>query len=488
VTAVADEAPTTTKPPAVLTRRRLFPDATPARQRLGARVGLLLVLAGAGLSLFRTTGTGPLQSVWEEDARDILNDALNLPVGQVLFKPVAGYYVVGPRLLGAVAALFPVSWAAAVLSISAALIIAALALQVYVASGPHVNNRLAQVLVAAPVIFAPTGENFLSEIYNRPICLHFFAVYALFWVLLWTPVTRAGRVGLLATVGLTAFSTVLVVGFLPLAVLRAYQRRDRLSAVALGLIIAGSTLQLGSLELGWTERASIGVSRVEPAWALSNYVFWAVPDSVLGFRATSGLSYLPFGVVSTIRANAGVIGLAWLILAAVVIVALLGAWRGLLRPNWSLAGLAAAHSLGLLMMMVMANGAIAQRYLPPVELLIFTSAVALLLPAPIRGANVPIVAFAVFLAIISLANYRWNNTYRAHAPAWTDQIAQARQACQRDPQLSHVVVRGGPQPFFSIINVPCHDVTDLTSCVEPVCRYLDPPQSMAHGRERFTEQ
>jgi hypothetical protein len=451
----------------------LFPStSSPGVTRSGVLLGLIAIVAGSVVSLLRTAGTGPLQSIWEEDSRAILNDAINLPGLRAVVRPVAGYYLVGPRLIGQLAALFPVSWAAAILSISAAVIVAALAVQVYVASGTHIRPPLARLLVSAPLLFAPVAENSLSEIYNRPVCLHFFAMYALFWLLLWTPASRTGRAGLLATVAFTAFSTILIVGYLPLAAVRAYQRRDRFSSWVLVTMMAGSVLQLSSLVTGISGRAEAGM-RLDPAWATGTYVFWALPGSMLGFRATSGLAYLHFWFFTTVRQNLTVIVLSWLVMLAVLAVAWLGARRVWLRPRWRLAILAAGHSFWLNTMMVMANGAIAQRYLLPVELLLFSTVVLLLMPGTTAK---PLALFAVFVLVVSVFNYRWTNTYRAKAPLWTDQIALARERCLANPGLAQVGVRGGPQPFWSVVSVPCHLLLPKAPCQEPRCQYLDPPR------------
>ena len=200
----------------------------------------LAVTVAVVVMLLRTPGTGALQSIWEEDARDALTDAYYLDVFRGTFKPVAGYLVVISRLIGAFAALFPVSTAAAVLSISSALVNALLALLIYVASGAHIQHRLARILVAAPMLFAPVAENYLSEIYNRPACIHFFVMYALFWTILWVPGSAVGRSVAIVTVGISAFSSILAIGYIPLALLRVLVRRDRTGFAMLGLLVAGS--------------------------------------------------------------------------------------------------------------------------------------------------------------------------------------------------------------------------------------------------------
>src|SRR5262245_7734045 len=141
-----------------------FPAPVRARlRRTRLAVAASAVILGTVVSLLRTTGTGALQSIWEEDARDILDGALNTPGWGAVGRPVAGYFVMGPRLIGEFATLFPISWAAAVLSLSSALLTALLALLVYCASAPFFPGRtsgwLARLLVSAPVLVVPAAEN-----------------------------------------------------------------------------------------------------------------------------------------------------------------------------------------------------------------------------------------------------------------------------------------------------------------------------------------
>ena len=81
------------------------------RQSSGARLtwrrvlaGVLFVIAGAAVSLARTSGPGALNSTWIEDAGNFLQDALNQPVLTTLTTQVNGYYLVVPRAITAAAA------------------------------------------------------------------------------------------------------------------------------------------------------------------------------------------------------------------------------------------------------------------------------------------------------------------------------------------------------------------------------------------------
>lgn len=455
----------------------LFPDPSGrAFTRTGLAIGSIAVVAGTVISLLRTTGTGALQTIFEEDAIFVLTDALNRPSIKTVFQPLSGYFNVGPRSLGELAVVLPLSWAAAVLSISSAVITVLLAIQIYVASGAHLTNRFARFLVAAPMLFAPAVENRMAEIYNRPVCLHFFAMYALFWVLLWTPSSRIGKFTGLLTAGVTGMSTILIIGYAPLAVVRLALRRTRYSLALAGLVLFGTAAQIGLVTFHSTR--SVG-SRFDLVWALQSYVGWAMPDSLLGMRATSDLAYHSTNLPPALGRNLGVIILAWLIVAAIVAIAVLGSRLGLLRPAWMLALAAGVHSVWLFVMMVMALGHNTQRYLMPVELLLFAALTLLLLPAEgvdRRKAWAAVAAFTVFLGVVAAFNFRWNDTFRSQSPAWSATIKQASAVCNSQPRLQAVKVRNASAPLTSWAMIPCHELRhSKASCTPPSCLHLEVP-------------
>lgn len=421
--------------------------------------GAAAVAGAAVVSLLRTSGTGPLQSVFEEDARDVLTDALDTSTAKALVEPIAGYYVLGPRLLGELATLFPISWMPAVLSLSSAVVCGLLTVLVYVASGAHLPHRLARLLVAAPLLLAPVAENRSAEVYNRPVCLHFFALYALVWVLLWPAATRASRLAALLTAGLTAASTILAAGLVPLALLRLATRRDRHSLTLAGLVTAGAAVQVAGAFT--TPRGRLGEARVDPLWAVGQYAGWALPESILGFRATSGL-YVPNAqFADALSGNAFVVAAAWSVVLVAVTVAVVGGRRGLLRPRWTLAAVLAAHSAGLLALQIMANGWISQRYLLAPSMLLFAALVALLAPVGEAAADpraLPLAGLAALLLVTAAFNFRWTDTNRHDSPRWTEQVRAAAVRCNQDRALAAVAVRGGSARHPSYVVIPCHEL------------------------------
>ena len=173
-------------------RSPLFPQS--GRGRLTWRralVGVLFVVVGAAVSLARTSGPGALNTTWIEDAGNFLQDALHHSVLTAITTQVNGYYHVVPRAITAVAVAFPITWAPGIMSAGAAAEYALFGLIAYIASGPHLRSPWLRLLVAAPACLVPLGY---TQVNNDLATVQFIALYGLFWLLLWRPVTRAGQV------------------------------------------------------------------------------------------------------------------------------------------------------------------------------------------------------------------------------------------------------------------------------------------------------
>ena len=153
--------------------------------------GVLFIVAGAAVSLARTSGPGALNTTWIEDAGIFLQDALHQSVLTTLTTQMNGYYDVVPRAVTAVAVLFPLAWAPGIMSAFAAAEYALFGLIVYIASGPHLRNPWLRLLIAAPACVVPLGY---TQVNNDLATVQFIALYGLFWLLLWRPATRAGQV------------------------------------------------------------------------------------------------------------------------------------------------------------------------------------------------------------------------------------------------------------------------------------------------------
>jgi hypothetical protein len=370
--------------------------------------------------------------VWAEDGQVFLGQAVHQSPFATLTTSYAGYFHTIPRVLAGVVALLPASWAAGLLAIEAAICFALIALLVYHASAAHLSSRLARFLAAAVVILVPLGTD---ELFNSVANVHWAGLYAVFWMLLWTPQSRWGRGLAIAVVFLVAASDILVLVYAPLALIRAVRQRDRLAYWLAGALGAGIGLQVLGLVTGSSSRPL----SPNPVRAITGYVLRAVPPSVVGQDALG----------TSINGRwLALAALAWLMVAVVVAVAV----ARLTRPAWPLAIVAFVHSVGLYMLPVLLSGTATIRYAAAPAMLLVTALAALLQPSPVR--RLPILALTAVLAIVAIANFR-NDNLRAHGPTWSGELDKARAACSTDSRDVSLAIppNGHPDPWSATL--PC---------------------------------
>jgi hypothetical protein len=447
----------------------LFPDpGAAAPTRGGIAIGAVAVLMATALSLSRTRGPGALNSIWAEDGRNFLADALNLSVVDALTAPFNGYWHTGPRILAEIASRFPIEWAPGVLSAEAALVTSVLSLIVYVASGPYLRHPALRLLAAVPAALPAAGIGWVE---NNVATLQFPMLYGLFWTLLWMPRTVWGRLIAICVVPFVAFSTPLAVLFLPLALARLAVRRDWLAAALGAGLLAGVALQFGGTAVGWTTRAGIGAPRYNPIWAIGDYLTKLVPTAVFGEKWTFDRmeqGVCPEFVVSHPGEHALLVGASWLVVGALVVIGIRRC-----RPAWVLAAVAAGYSVLLYSATVMTLGCAANRYFVAPALLLLTAIAALLRPrgtgAAVDGApgadgavdrtaggaavdrtatdsgaavarrgrlTAGALVFLTLAAIVCAANLR-SDSPRSGSPRWSDLVDTARQQCvdERPPTV-----------------------------------------------------
>jgi len=432
-------------------------------------LGAGAVAAGAAVSLLRHPGGVAWDTVYAEDGAVFLADAVAAPGWGGLLSAYAGYYHLVPRLLGALAAAFPAPAAATVLAVSAAAVTAGVAVLVFVASTGHLSSLLARVLVAAPVVVAPLAQ---QEVPNSVANLHWPALYAVFWLLIWTPPGRVGRMVAPAVLLLTALSDILIVAFLPLAALRWLLRRDRYSAVLAGLLAIGIMVQMTARFTGSGSRDLT----LDPLPPVTGYLLRAVPATVLGER------WLPEAGADPRRL--ALAAAAWLLLAVVLLVAV----RRVTSPRWVLAGAAAAQSVVLYGLPVVLTGVAPSRYAVAPGLLLVVALVALLHPAPPpagsatpagpattsagpaaggeqpapapprRATRAPLVAFALLCIAVWTVNLQVD-TERTHGPGWRAEVDRAQMRCAEDA-TARVELRITPAASGWRASLPCDYLVD----------------------------
>jgi hypothetical protein len=380
-------------------------------------LGTAALLAGTVIGLLRQPGDAATNTVWAEDGEIFLGAAATDGPVRAIATSYAGYYHLVPRLLSGIAALAPSSAAAWVLAVSAALCAAAVAVLVYVASAAYLPSPVSRFLVSAVVVVVPLAQD---DVLNSIANLHWYGLYAVFWVLLWAPRSRLGRaVGPTVTL-LVAASDILTVAFIPLALWRALRgspgrRLDRHGTILAAALGVGLAAQFAGLLSGASSRSLT----LDALTAFGGYVLRAVPAGVLGERWVG---------TQTSARGVAFAAVAWLLIG----VAVLMARSRLVRPHWPLAITAAAHSLVLYVLPVFLSGAPTPRYAVAPALLMVTALVAVLRPAdpPVsrRAAMAPVVALAALMITVCAVNLRVDNR-RAHGPSWSTEVGRARATC-----------------------------------------------------------
>jgi len=394
---------------------------------------VLAVLAGTGISLARQPGAGALDTVWAEDGTIFLTDAWQPGFWDELWSPYAGYLHVAPRALAELAALFPASWAAAVLATEAAALTAGMAVVVFVVSAAHLPGTVQRVVASAPVVLLHLGQ---GDLLNAIANLHWPALYVTFWLLVTTPATRWGTGLSAGFVAVTAASDILVMAYLPLAALRALTGRGAARWLPTGALLVGLATQL---LVRLVTDASRGLDpELNPVRLAGAVVARLVPLAVLGERFTGD----PRAEADFLVAAAA----AWLV-ALVVLVASVrtAARRDLLFPL-----VAAAHALVLYLLPSMLAGVFTPRYAAaPAMLLISAAAAVLGRPSSGRQRALAVIATCL-LAVVVAANLRVPNE-RAEGPRWSAEIERAESRCSADS--GRVVVPVTPEGWTAV--APC---------------------------------
>jgi hypothetical protein len=430
-------------------RSALFPQSAERMTWRKFLAGFLFVIAGAAASLARTSGPGALNTTWIEDAGNFLTDALNRPVLTTLTTQVNGYYELVPRLASAIAVAFPVSWAPGVMSVLAAAQYAVFGLIAYIASGPHLRSPWLRLLLAAPACLVPLGY---TQANNDLATVQFIALYGLFWLVLWRPATRAGRVCAPVIMLGATLTSILPLFFAPLVAARLIADRSKTSIAVAVCWAAGLAAQWTVQLRGMSNRSNQLFT--SPLWILGNYVTRTVPRAIFGERALGGpgTNYRGSPVPLSIPNMAVHEALIWSACAIVVAVVLIALAR-LTAPQWPLAVTALAFSVLIFVGEIVDNYPVVQpRYVIAPALLLYTAIVAMLRPRGVTDdgsesgprrvlAWVPVTVFALLLGVVIGFNYRVVNT-RSESPPWTAVVATARQSCMKpgmaDYEYSHL--------------------------------------------------
>jgi hypothetical protein len=197
-----------------------------------------IIVLGTAVSWFRLPA-GARDTLWAEDARDFLGNALADGPVAPLFHPYAGYLHTVPRLVaGLTVSLIPVhAWALA-MTAGSCFITACVAALVFLCSRDIVPHRAARLALAAVTLLTPTSPR---EVLGDTANLHWYLLWLAPWLLLYRPRSRVES-WILAAAGL--LSTLTEIQMILFAPLLLWRWRDKRRIPVRALYLAGISLQV----------------------------------------------------------------------------------------------------------------------------------------------------------------------------------------------------------------------------------------------------
>ena len=416
------------------------------------------VVAATAVSLSRTVGAGSLNTIWIEDAKYLLNQALNWSFWHALSYPISSYYQEPARIFTEIAIQFPLAWTPGVMAIFAAAQYAMYGLVAYIASGPYLRSPWLRLLIAAPVCAIPLAY---TQVNNDLVTVQFFGLYGAFWTVLWIPGTRAGRILSPLVMATVSWTAVLSIVFAPLIVARLIVDRSKNAWCLAILWASGAWLQISETVLGRSHHDEYGDNSL--SFVLRNYVTRVVPRALFGERSLGGAGTDYTGNnttplhITNVAAHDALIVCAW----AVVLVVIALAVTRFTDPNWTLAGVATLFGVCIFIEEILINTSVVQpRYVIAPAMLLYTALVALLRPRQREGETrvvtavhwLPAAGFAVLLVVAITLNFRVTNG-RTTSPAWTSVVATAHSACT----MPHVTAYTFVHEWWAV-TIPCSKV------------------------------
>ena len=406
------------------------------------------VVLGTVAQLIRLTGKPVLNTVWAEDGAVFLRDAYNRPFSHALFHTYAGYMHLVPRLLAELASEVPVNDASIVMTGGAAVIVAMLAVIVFRASRDVMSSVPVRVALAAAMVVLPATA---LETLDNAANLHWYLIFAAFWVLLWRPSSRTERVVGCAVLVCAAMSDPLTAVLAPLALARWValpNRGDRTFSITYAAALA--------VQLCFAVAAKANPLHVAPGVmsVAKVYGLRVATASIVGDQITNRL-FVTLGWA-----------LAWVGAAAVVAIVVFGLRRW--NARWAVVALAVLSSSAVFLIPM------SLRWEPSLVSVRYADA----LGGGSRYTVVPVLLLiSAFLVIADQAGQRWRNApvavviamglvftwgpgflvhnERSLGPKWRTALFQARPKCTSDRGTVNVAIPPLVPKGVWKVPVPC---------------------------------
>ncbi|WP_426515179.1 hypothetical protein ACPPVQ_11210 [Diaminobutyricibacter sp. McL0618] len=413
-------------------------------ERSTASAGLIaiaLFAVAAAIAAWLRIPAVARNTLWAEDGRNFIQDAVNHGPLASLAIPYAGYLHTIPRLITAFTVSFvPVSqWADAVTA-GSCLVAGILAAVVFVCTRDVVPWLPGRLLIAGLTVLAPLAPR---EVLGNAANVHSLVLWTVFWMLLYTPRTRAGSIALGVVALLGAATEIQCLVLLPLALIHWRNRRRWPMLAGLG---AGLAMQL-FVTLFWP-RGQSGNPPVEALSIAYGYLINAVmplvtPQNSIGpvlVRTGPLVGVAVFAVVAGALAYVMVRGLrAQRITAAGLVVGSIAFYTldVVSNPN-SFYDYARFDRDELAQVWLVRYGVVPSMMLAAVVVLAISVAVSRRRAGdrdPLLG-NHSVLAGGAALAVVAallLVQFVPHDTRRSAGPQWSPQVTTAAQACERLP-------------------------------------------------------
>ena len=217
----------------------------------GAAIAILVL--GTVISWARLPETARA-TLWAEDARNFLGNAVSPGPVLTIFRPYAGYLQTVPRIVaGITTQFFPISdWAYAMAG-GACLVTAGVAALIFLCSRDIVSSLPGRLALASVTLLVPLSPR---EVLGNTANVHWYFLWLAPWLVLYLPRSRVGA-WLLGVVALLAASSEIQMAlFLPLLL---WDRKNRQRMPVRFLFVVGIALQVVATTL-----APRGASTADP--------------------------------------------------------------------------------------------------------------------------------------------------------------------------------------------------------------------------------
>jgi hypothetical protein len=383
-------------------------------------------------------------TLWAEDGRNFLQGAVDFGPVSSLFMPYAGYLHTVPRMIAStVVELTPVSDWALGMTAGSCVVAGVVTVTVFVASQAVISWMPGRIAIASLTVLAPLAPR---EVLGNAANLHSLLLWALFWIALSRPRSRASVVGLSLVALFGALTEVQSVFLLPLLLLRI---RDRQRWPARGFLLLGAVTQLVVTLV--FPRAASGHAADDPLSVAYGYLInavmpWALHQKAIGPALAAGgpdigiLLLVPVGAAALLVLCRGTGNQRAAVAALAVESVIIFCASVVANPN-SFYDYADMTPQQLADVWLARYGVVPSMMLAAIILIGLSVAVQDRQGPGSRRSQANELAIAILsscLVVSAVAQFIPDDTRRSGGPEWQPQIAAAMERCETMPESSRI--------------------------------------------------